>query len=89
MSGYDIFAWIVLLILVASSIGVFCIAGWLPGHIAKSPGRFHRRGRHLHRTSQTNPRGPARDPASDRDFELREPVLNEDSRTGARMEPLL
>ena len=27
MSGYDIFAWIVLLILVASAIGVFCI-GW-------------------------------------------------------------
>jgi hypothetical protein len=36
MSGYDILAWIVLLILVASAIGVFCIAGWLPGHIAKS-----------------------------------------------------
>ncbi|WP_166206926.1 hypothetical protein [Bradyrhizobium septentrionale] len=36
MSGYDIFAWIVLLILVASAIGVFCIAGWLPGHIAKA-----------------------------------------------------
>jgi hypothetical protein len=27
MSGYDIFAWIVLLILVASAIGVFCIVG--------------------------------------------------------------
>jgi hypothetical protein len=37
MSGYDIFAWIVLIILVASAIGVFCIAGWLPGHIAKNP----------------------------------------------------
>jgi hypothetical protein len=36
MSGYDIFAWIVLIILIASAIGVFCIAGWLPGHIAKS-----------------------------------------------------
>ena len=36
MSGYDIFAWIVLIILLASAIGVFCIAGWLPGHIAKS-----------------------------------------------------
>jgi hypothetical protein len=36
MSGYDIFAWIVLAILVASAIGVFCIAGRLPGHIAKS-----------------------------------------------------
>ena len=36
MSGYDIFAWIVLIILVASAIGVFCIAGWLPGHIARS-----------------------------------------------------
>ena len=37
MSGLDIFAWIVLLILVVSAVGVFCIAGWLPGHIAKSP----------------------------------------------------
>jgi hypothetical protein len=36
MSGYDIFAWIVLVILLASAIGVICIAGWLPGHIAKS-----------------------------------------------------
>jgi hypothetical protein len=35
MSGYDIFAWIVLVILVASAIGMFCIVGWLPGHIAK------------------------------------------------------
>ena len=40
MPGYDIFAWIVLLILVASAIGVFCIAGWLPGHIAKSRGQI-------------------------------------------------
>ena len=31
-------AWIVLLILIASLIAVFCIAGWLPGHIAKSRG---------------------------------------------------
>jgi hypothetical protein len=38
MSGYDIFAWIVLIILIASTIGVFCIAGWLPGHIAKTRG---------------------------------------------------
>jgi membrane-bound acyltransferase YfiQ involved in biofilm formation len=36
MSGYDIFAWIVLIILVVSTIAVLCIAGWLPGHIAKS-----------------------------------------------------
>ena len=36
MSGYDIFAWIVLAILVACVVAVFCIAGWLPGHIAKS-----------------------------------------------------
>jgi hypothetical protein len=34
MSGLDIFAWIVLIILVASAIAVFCIAGCLPGHIA-------------------------------------------------------
>ena len=38
MSGLDIFAWIVLIILVASAIAVFCIAGWLPGHIAKTRG---------------------------------------------------
>src|ERR1700739_2414393 len=38
MSGLDVFAWIVLTILVASIVGVFCIAGWLPGHIAKTGG---------------------------------------------------
>ena len=36
MSGYDIFAWIVLIILIACVVAVFCIAGWLPGHIARS-----------------------------------------------------
>ena len=36
MSGYDIFAWIVLIILAACVVALFCIAGWLPGHIAKS-----------------------------------------------------
>ena len=36
MSGLDIFAWIVLFILVASAIAVFCIAGWLPGHLLRS-----------------------------------------------------
>jgi uncharacterized protein DUF3302 len=41
MSGFDIFAWIVLIILIASVIAVFCIAGWLPGHIAKSRGHPH------------------------------------------------
>jgi len=41
MSGYDIFAWIVLVILLASAIGVVCIAGWLPGHIAKSRNHPH------------------------------------------------
>jgi hypothetical protein len=42
MSGIDIFAWIVLIILAVSVVAVFCIAGWLPGHIAKArnhPGR--------------------------------------------------
>lgn len=34
----DVFAWIVLLILVASAIAIFFIAGSLPGHIAKSRG---------------------------------------------------
>jgi len=41
MSGYDIFAWIVLAILLASAIGVVCIAGWLPGHIAKTRNHPH------------------------------------------------
>ncbi len=38
MSLLDLFAWIVLLILVASAVAIFFIAGWLPGHIAKSRG---------------------------------------------------
>jgi hypothetical protein len=38
MSGFDIFAGIVLIILAACIVGVFCIAGWLPGHIAKTRG---------------------------------------------------
>jgi hypothetical protein len=38
MSGFDIFAWIVLIILIACMVAVFCIAGWLPRHIAKTRG---------------------------------------------------
>jgi hypothetical protein len=38
MSLLDIFAWIVLLILVASAFAIFFIAGYLPGHIARSRG---------------------------------------------------
>jgi len=38
MSGLDILAWIVLIILAVSAVAVFCIAGWLPGHIAKTRG---------------------------------------------------
>lgn len=38
MSALDIFAWIVLLILVASALAIFFIAGSLPGRIAKSRG---------------------------------------------------
>ena len=38
MTLLDMFAWIVLLILVVSAVGVFGIAGWLPGHIAKTRG---------------------------------------------------
>ncbi len=34
----DIFAWIVMLILIASGLAIFFIAGYLPGHIAKSRG---------------------------------------------------
>ena len=36
MSGYDIFAWIVLLILVTSGVAMIFIAGSLPGHIART-----------------------------------------------------
>lgn len=36
MNILDIFAWIVLLILIVSGIAVFFVAGWLPGHIAKT-----------------------------------------------------
>jgi Protein of unknown function (DUF3302) len=38
VSTLDIFAWIVLLILAASALAMFFIAGYLPGHIAKSRG---------------------------------------------------
>ena len=34
MSGLDLFAWIVLVILTATSVAVFCLMGALPGHIA-------------------------------------------------------
>ena len=32
----DLFAWIVLVILIASGVAIFFIAGYLPGHIAKT-----------------------------------------------------
>ena len=35
MSGFDIFAWVVLVILIAAIVAVFCIMGALPGHIAR------------------------------------------------------
>jgi hypothetical protein len=38
MSGLDLFAWVVLIVLVASTIGVIAIAGALPGQIAYSRG---------------------------------------------------
>jgi hypothetical protein len=38
MSGLDIFAWIVLIVLAASAVAVFCIAGALPGRIARGRG---------------------------------------------------
>jgi hypothetical protein len=39
MSFLDLFAWLVLLVLFASAVAMFFIAGSLPGHIAK--GRNH------------------------------------------------
>jgi uncharacterized BrkB/YihY/UPF0761 family membrane protein len=38
MSGLDIFAWIVLVVLAASTIGIFIIVGALPRQIAYSRG---------------------------------------------------
>jgi hypothetical protein len=38
MSGLDLFAWIVLVVLAASTIAVVCIMGALPGQIARSRG---------------------------------------------------
>ena len=38
MSGLDLFAWIVLVVLAASTIAVVFIMGALPGQIARSPG---------------------------------------------------
>jgi uncharacterized protein DUF3302 len=38
MSLLDIFAWIVLIVLVASTLGVIVIAGMLPGRIARGRG---------------------------------------------------
>jgi Protein of unknown function (DUF3302) len=36
MSFLDVFAWIVLIVMLASTVAVICVAGWLPGHIAKT-----------------------------------------------------
>jgi hypothetical protein len=36
MSGLDIFAWIVLVVLVVSTVAVIVFLAMLPGHIAKS-----------------------------------------------------
>lgn len=36
MSFLDLFAWVVLLILVASAVAMIVIAGSLPGHIARA-----------------------------------------------------
>ncbi|GEC17436.1 DUF3302 domain-containing protein [Nitrobacter winogradskyi] len=38
MTGLEIFAWIVLVILVVTVVVVFCLFGWLLGHIAKTRG---------------------------------------------------
>ena len=38
MSGIDIFAWIVLLVLFATAVAVFVALGMMPGHIARKRG---------------------------------------------------
>jgi len=41
MSGVDIFAWIVLIILAVTLVVVFCLMGALPGYIARARGHPH------------------------------------------------
>ncbi len=38
MTGLDIFAWVVLLVLIALAVAVFVALGMLPGHIARQRG---------------------------------------------------
>jgi hypothetical protein len=38
MSLIDIFAWIVLLVLMVTSVGIFVALGMMPGHIARKRG---------------------------------------------------
>ena len=38
MTLIDIFAWIVLLVLIATSVGIFVALGMMPGHIARKRG---------------------------------------------------
>ena len=38
MSGIDIFAWIVLVVLLATLVAVFVALGMMPGHIARKRG---------------------------------------------------
>ena len=38
MSGLDVFAWIVLLVLVATAVAVFVALGMMPGRIARKRG---------------------------------------------------
>jgi uncharacterized BrkB/YihY/UPF0761 family membrane protein len=35
MSGLDIFAWIVLVVLIATAVAIFVALGMMPGHIAR------------------------------------------------------
>ena len=41
MALVDLFAWIVLLVLAASAVAIFSIAGYLQGHIANTRGHPH------------------------------------------------
>ncbi|QRM31309.1 DUF3302 domain-containing protein [Microvirga sp. VF16] len=38
MSGLDIFAWIVLVVLIATAVAIFVALGMMPGHIARKRG---------------------------------------------------
>jgi hypothetical protein len=65
MSGLDIFAYIVLVVLALSTVAVICIMGWLPGHIARDRGHpWAREGRRFSQVLATFKEYPPRQRAA-------------------------